>query len=151
MLTLVSSVLAITITAVFIWYVVTHRTNKVDKEHCNEEHASADVQKMAACPQLPTLFPIPKPTPKRIAEGFEKLELTLSGAIDKNSSLPAISMNVFYQDEILWRSHFGSKEYQQPKLKPNDTTIYRIGSVTKIFPVLLMFKLYVRGGKNLLY
>ena len=95
--------LAITITAVFIWYVyvVTHRANKVDKEHFNEEHASTGVQKMAACPQLPTLFPIPKPTPKRIAEGFEKLESALNAAIDKNLSLPAISMNVFYQDEIL--------------------------------------------------
>ncbi|KAJ7370844.1 Putative beta-lactamase-like 1 [Desmophyllum pertusum] len=88
---------------------------------------------------------LPKPTPKRITEVFEKIEAALSAAVDKNSSLPAISMNVFYQDEILWSGHFGSKVYQQPEMKPNGSTVYRIGSVTKVFAVLLMFKLYEEG------
>ena len=139
--TSVSTVVAITITAVFVWYVLTHKADNVS----NEQNTSADVENPMPCPQLPTLFPLPRPTPKRITEVFEKLESTLSAAVDKDSSLPAISMNVFYQNEILWSGHFGSKEYHQPKLKLNDTTIYRIGSVTKIFPVLLVFKLYEEG------
>ena len=141
-LTLVSTVVAITITAVFVWYVVTHKADNVCSK---EQNTSTDVENTTACPQLPTMFPLPKPTPKRITEVFEKLESALSAAVDEDSSLPAISMNVFYKDEILWRGHFGSKVYQQHKLKPNDTTVYRIGSVTKIFAVLLMFKLYEEG------
>ncbi|KAJ7370841.1 Putative beta-lactamase-like 1 [Desmophyllum pertusum] len=96
-------------------------------------------------PRLPTLFPLPKPTPKRITEVFEKIESALSAVVDDFSSLPAISMNVFYQDEILWSGHFGSKVYQQPEMKPNGCTVYRIGSVTKVFAALFMFKLYEEG------
>ena len=54
-------------------------------------------------------------------------------------------MSVFYQDEILWSGHFGSKVYKQPGKKPNDSTVYRIGSVTKIFPVVMMYKFYEKG------
>ena len=54
-------------------------------------------------------------------------------------------MNIFYQDDILWSGHFGSKVYKQPEMKPNGSTVYRIGSVTKVFAVLLMYKLYEEG------
>ena len=142
-LTLVSFLVAAAITAAFIWYVVHHKAESKSSE--SGEHAGTNIQKVLACPQLPTLFPLPKPTPKRITEVFEKLESALSALIDKNSSLPAISMNVFYQDKVLWSGHFGSKVYQHPETKPNDSTVYRIGSVTKIFAVLLMYKLYEEG------
>ncbi|XP_078342355.1 putative beta-lactamase-like 1 [Oculina patagonica] len=143
-LTLVSTLVALTITAVFIWYVLSHKAEE-SKSNESGEHAGSNIQKDLPCPQLPTLFPLPKPTPKRITEVFEKLESALSALVDKNSSLPAISMNVFYQDKILWSGHFGSKVYQHPDTKPNDSTVYRIGSVTKIFAVLLVYKLYEEG------
>ncbi|XP_022802282.1 putative beta-lactamase-like 1 [Stylophora pistillata] len=138
-LTLLSSLIAITIAAVFVWYVLTHKTEKASEK----QNAGTDFT--LACPQLPTLFPLPKETPKQITEVFEKLNSALSAAIDESSSLPAISMNVFYRDEILWSGHYGSKVYKQPTSKPNDTTVYRIGSVTKIFAVLLVYKLYEEG------
>lgn len=140
LLTLLSSLVAITIAAVFVWYVLAHTTAE---KAGDKENASTDVT--IACPQLPTLFPLPKETPKRITEVFEKLESILNATVDETSSLPAISMNVFYRDKILWSGHYGSKVYKQPTLKPNDSTVYRIGSVTKIFAVLLVYKLYEEG------
>lgn len=140
LLTLLSSLVAITIAAVFVWYVLAHTTAK---KAGDKQNASTDVT--MACPQLPTLFPLPKETPKRITEVFEKLESILNATVDETSSLPAISMNVFYRDKILWSGHYGSKVYKQPTLKPNDSTVYRIGSVTKIFAVLLVYKLYEEG------
>ena len=140
LLTLLSSLVAITIAAVFVWYVLAHTTAEKAGDKPN---ASTDVT--IACPQLPTLFPLPKETPKRITEVFEKLESILNATVDETSSLPAISMNVFYRDKILWSGHYGSKVYKQPTLKPNDSTVYRIGSVTKIFAVLLVYKLYEEG------
>ena len=139
-LTLLSSLVAITIAAVFVWYVLAHTTAK---KAGDKQNASTDVT--MACPQLPTLFPLPKETPKRITAVFEKLESILNATVDETSSLPAISMNVFYRDKILWSGHYGSKVYKQPTLKPNDNTVYRIGSVTKIFSVLLVYKLYEEG------
>lgn len=140
LLTLLSSLVAITIAAVFVWYVLAHTTAE---KAGDKQNASTDVT--IACPQLPTLFPLPKETPKRITEVFEKLESILNATVDETSSLPAISMNVFYRDKILWSGHYGSKVYKQPTLKPNDSTVYRIGSVTKIFAVLLVYKLYEEG------
>lgn len=140
LLTLLSSLVAITIAAVFVWYVLAHTTAE---KAGDKQNASTDVT--MACPQLPTLFPLPKETPKRITEVFEKLESILNATVEETSSLPAISMNVFYRDEILWSGHYGSKVYKQPTLKPNDSTVYRIGSVTKIFAVLLVYKLYEEG------
>ena len=140
LLTLLSSLVAITIAAVFVWYVLAHTTAK---KAGDKQNASTDVT--MACPQLPTLFPLPKETPKRITAVFEKLESILNATVDETSSLPAISMNVFYRDKILWSGHYGSKVYKQPTLKPNDSTVYRIGSVTKIFAVLLVYKLYEEG------
>ena len=140
LLTLLSSLVAITIAAVFVWYVLAHTTAE---KAGDKQNASTDVT--MACPQLPTLFPLPKETPKRITEVFEKLESILNATVNETSSLPAISMNVFYRDKILWSGHYGSKVYKQPTLKPNDSTVYRIGSVTKIFAVLLVYKLYEEG------
>ena len=140
LLTLLSSLVAITIAAVFVWYVLAHTTAE---KAGDKQNASTDVT--MACPQLPTLFPLPKETPKQITQVFEKLESILNATVDETSSLPAISMNVFYRDKILWSGHYGSKVYKQPTLKPNDSTVYRIGSVTKIFAVLLVYKLYEEG------
>ena len=140
-LTGVSTLVAVAVTAVFIWYVLSHKP----ESGSTEQQADKDIQSGLACPQLPTLLPLPKKTPERIAEVFQKLESALSDMVDKESSLPAISMNVFYQDKILWSGHFGSKVYKQPEKKPDDSTVYRIGSVTKIFAVLMMYKFYEQG------
>ena len=143
-LTAISSLIAIVVTVVLIWFVVTHKSGEKNGEH---QGADKDAQSAAilACPQLPTLFPLTKPTPKRIKDVLEKMESTLSSLVGEKSSLPAISMNIFYQDDIVWSGHFGSKMYKQPEMKPNGSTVYRIGSVTKVFAVLLMYKLYEEG------
>ena len=44
----------------------------------------------------------------------------------------------------MWSEQYGSKQAQKSGTPDNDT-IYRIGSVTKIFPVLLLFKLFEQG------
>lgn len=97
------------------------------------------------CPRLLPPLPLPKPLPSKIKEIFKQLEDKVKSLVDKEHSLPAISMNVFYQDEVLWSGHFGSKVYNQTQSLPDDNTVYRIGSVTKIFPVLMMYKLYEEG------
>lgn len=134
----IATLAALGVTAAFICFVVMHNS-KPSVEH------NAQASTMLACPQLPTLFPLPKPTPKRITDVFKKLESTLSSLVEESSSLPAISMNAFYKDDILWSAHYGSKIYKRPEMMPDDNTVYRIGSVTKLFAVLLMYKLYEEG------
>ena len=142
-LTAIATLIALAVTAAFICYVLTHKTEKSGGQKV--PNSGTQTAAIMACPQLPTLFPLTKPTPKRIKDVFEKIEAVLSSLVEKKSSLPAISMNIFYQDDILWSGHFGSKVYKQPEMKPNGSTVYRIGSVTKVFAVLLMYKLYEEG------
>ena len=76
-LTAISSLIAIVVAVVLIWFVVTHKSGGTNGEH---QGADKDAQSAAilACPQLPTLFPLTKPTPKRIKDVLEKMESTLS-------------------------------------------------------------------------
>ena len=142
-LTLIIGFVAVVVTATFVWYAVTHKTSDYGEgEQTNDKHSQDGA---VACPQLPTLFPLPKPLPDRITEVFDKISSVLSSLVDKEASLPAISMNIFYKDDILWSAHFGSKVYKQRHESPDKDTAYRIGSVTKIFAVLLVFKLFEEG------
>lgn len=65
--------------------------------------------------------------------------------VDEKTSLPAISANVFYGQSLLWSGHFGSKFSNSNNTKPDGNTVYRIGQVTKVFPVLLIYKLFEGG------
>ena len=108
-LTLISTSVALAVTALFIWYALTHKTEKSGENVPEKSTSTADT---LPCPQFPTLFPLPKTTPKRLTDVFEKLEAVFNAAVDEKSSLPAISANVFYQNRILWSGHFGSKVYK---------------------------------------
>ena len=144
-LTAATSSIAAIVTVVLIWYVATNKTTEKDNKQLTTCDTNTQKAVTVACPQLPTLFPLAKPTPKKITDVFKEIESVLKSFVEEKSSLPAISMNVFYQGDILWSGHFGSKVYQQPDMKPNGSTVYRIGSVTKTFAVLLMYKLYEEG------
>ena len=104
-LTLISTLVALAVTALFIWYALTRKTEKSGE---NVPEKSTSTAETLPCPQFPTLFPLPETTPKRLTDVFEKLEAVFNAAVDEKSSLPAISANVFYQNHILWSGHFGS-------------------------------------------
>jgi CubicO group peptidase (beta-lactamase class C family) len=56
-----------------------------------------------------------------------------------------LSASVVYGGEVLWTLNLGFKNKSQPKVKPDENTIYRIGSVTKLFPTIMMFQMYDQG------
>ena len=98
------------------------------------------------CPRIPTIRPLPTPTPIELENVFKELDTLFTKMVGKNTSLPAISANIFYQDTVLWTGHYGSKSlHLKNSTRPDDNTVYRIGSITKIFPVLLIYKLYENG------
>lgn len=137
---IVASILAISMAGLVIWQnfhrsVITTRIEPTAQQSVLTK----------PCPRLPPTLPLPKPLPNKIKAVFEQLDNKMKSLVDKEHSLPAISMNIFYQDEVLWSGHFGSKLYKQTQDIPDDNTVYRIGSVTKIFAVLLMWKLYEEG------
>ena len=76
---------------------------------------------------------------------MDLLDSQLGKLADETLSIPAISANIFYRDRVLWSGHYGSKKRGEDRAKPDGDTRYRIASVSKIFPVLMAYKLYEQG------
>ncbi|XP_053308172.1 putative beta-lactamase-like 1 [Spea bombifrons] len=101
-----------------------------------------DVVKM--CPRFPEPVPLEHPIPI-LKEALEKVDKLLRHKIH-TPGLPAISAIVTYNDTVLWTGNFGKKNGSDPfSAAPNEYTIYRIASISKIFPALMLYKLWEEG------
>ena len=47
-------------------------------------------------------------------------------------------MGISYKGKNIWTKGFGVKDKNKPGIAPDGDTIFRIGSVSKIFPVILV-------------
>uniref|UniRef100_A0A3Q4BQ11 Beta-lactamase-related domain-containing protein n=1 Tax=Mola mola TaxID=94237 RepID=A0A3Q4BQ11_MOLML len=96
------------------------------------------------CPQFPEPVPLKHPiAPLKAA--LEKIDLLLRSSVHFTKS-PAISAIVVLNDSVLWNGNFGKRNISDPSLSaPNEYTVYRIASLTKIFPTLMLYKLWEDG------
>lgn len=96
------------------------------------------------CPRFPEPVPLTHPIVSlRVA--LEKMDILLRSHI--SSKLPAMSAVVLLNDSVLWNAHFGKRNVSDPASPPpNEYTVYRIASVSKIFPTLMMYRLWEDGS-----
>jgi len=131
-------------TGLFIW----QSTERSKKENNSEPSVNTEREdgkiKDTTCPKQPPLLDLPDPLPSDITQALEKLDSHLKSLVAPTTNVPAISANVFYKGKVVWTGYYGSKSAEKSET-PDSDTVYRIGSVTKIFPVLLLFKLYEEG------
>ena len=151
-LAVISSVLAILMTLLFTWHAVTYTKRSCDVQQPNataheETRYHKAVSMNIACPEFPTVTSLSRPLPSEIQHILDTLNAYLSTIIDENTSLPAISANIFHHDSVIWSGHYGSKTYMynNSRARPDGDTVYRIGSITKIFSVILIYKLFESG------
>ena len=151
-LSIAACVVAVVTTSMLIWCTATRRVanqscpNKTCITKCDDKPSDEDGSLRSPCPRIPTVRPLPSPLPAELTDVLNHLDSILTEMVDKNTSLPAISSNIFYRNSVIWSGHRGSKLYPtQNDTKPDGNTVYRIGSITKIFPVLLIYKLYEDG------
>uniref|UniRef100_A0A3P9I621 Beta-lactamase-related domain-containing protein n=1 Tax=Oryzias latipes TaxID=8090 RepID=A0A3P9I621_ORYLA len=96
------------------------------------------------CPRFPEPVLLKHPIPS-LKMALEKIDALLRSSID-NTSLPAISAIVVLNNSVLWNGHFGKKNLSDPSsLPPDEHTVYRIASLSKIFPTLMLYKLWQDG------
>ncbi|MEE6482495.1 hypothetical protein FKM82_013256 [Ascaphus truei] len=96
------------------------------------------------CPRYPEPVPLDHPIPI-LKEALEKVDAHLRHKI-RTPGLPAISAIVTYNDTVLWTGNFGRRNGSDPMSpSPNEYTIYRIASISKIFPSLMLYKLWEEG------
>lgn len=145
----IACIVAIVVTALLIWQVL-----KDDKQ-CDAKQHEQDGGKDAAskrqqptfgrpCPRQPSLLPMPDSIPAGLSKTLAKIGELVSSAVNSTAQLPAISINVFYQNRTLWSRHYGTKVYRGENT-PDSETVYRIGSISKVFVVLMVYKLYEEG------
>ncbi|TRZ02398.1 hypothetical protein DNTS_025766 [Danionella cerebrum] len=104
--------------------------------------------------QLPKLVSEPTPLEHPIPTlkaALEKVDALLRNSINP-VSLPSLSAIVTFNDTVLWTGNFGKKNGSDPdSAPPNEYTIYRqngsrlIASVSKIFPTLMLYRLWEDG------
>lgn len=146
----ITSVLAVVMTSLFTWHAVTYtqRSCGVQRANATAHEETRDYKPVSlniACPEFPAVVSLSRPLPSEIQHILDKLDSYLSTIIDENTSLPAISANIFHHDSVIWSGHYGSKTYNNSRARPDGDTVYRIGSITKIFSVLLIYKLFDSG------
>ncbi|XP_061696846.1 putative beta-lactamase-like 1 [Syngnathoides biaculeatus] len=128
--------LSVVMTACFIWQ---YRIPKLKTEMVIKESASEEM-----CPRYPEPVPLKHPIISlRVA--LEKVDILLRTSVDR-TKLPAISAILVLNDSILWIGNFGKKNVSDPtSTAPNEYTVYRIASLSKIFPTLMLYKLWEDG------
>ncbi|XP_044208881.1 putative beta-lactamase-like 1 [Thunnus albacares] len=128
--------LSVVMTCCFVWQ---YRMPKLNTEVVINQAA---VEEM--CPRFPEPAPLTHPiTPLRVA--LEKIDVLLRSSVH-STKLPAISAIVVLNDSILWNGNFGKRNMSDPSSSaPNEYTVYRIASLSKIFPTLMLYKLWEDG------
>ncbi|XP_040009573.1 putative beta-lactamase-like 1 isoform X3 [Xiphias gladius] len=126
--------LSVVMTCFFIWQYRMPKLKTVVKK--------AKVEEM--CPRFPEPVPLKHPiTSLRVA--LEKIDVLLRSSVH-TTKLPAISAIVVLNDSVLWNGNFGKKNISDPSSSaPNEYTVYRIASLSKIFPTLMLYKLWEDG------
>lgn len=135
----VISAFAIVMTCLFAW--------KVNETKASNPSSYAKVRQTAeaneVCPEYPHALPdVPTPLSERLQVAIDKISSFLKEQVNREG-LPAISSTIYYKDVILWTGHYGKKTLGGEK--PDNNTRYRIGSISKVFSVLMVYILYEKG------
>ncbi|XP_006924525.2 putative beta-lactamase-like 1 [Pteropus alecto] len=130
--------LSVLMTGCFLWQ---YHLPKLKTGSLGPEVTAAPVR---MCPQHPEPVPLAHPLPV-LKEALEKVDRILRQALPA-PGLAAMSAVVIHNDTVLWTGNFGRKNDSDPASgPPNEYTMYRISSVSKIFPVLMLYRLWEEG------
>ncbi|XP_062396150.1 putative beta-lactamase-like 1 [Sardina pilchardus] len=130
--------LSVVMTACFLWQYRQPKLRTV------EEFMVNDAPEEEMCPRFPEPVPLQHPIPI-LKEALEKVDGLLRQNINA-TRLPAISAIVIFNDSVLWNGHFGRRNASDPySAPPNEYTMYRIASLSKIFPAIMLYKLWEEG------
>ncbi|XP_041860683.1 putative beta-lactamase-like 1 [Melanotaenia boesemani] len=125
--------LSVVMTCCFIWQ---YKKPKLKAEMLEKESGQM-------CPRFPEPVPLNHPI-SSLRVALEKIDVLLRSSI--HTTLPAISAIAVLNGSVLWNGHFGKRNISDRFSKsPDEYTLYRIASLSKIFPTLMMYKLWEDG------
>ena len=100
------------------------------------------------CPYTPASLPesLPNPLPNALVDAFSNIAKQLNATV--GDRCPSAVVTVAYKGQTIFSHGAGSISLTEDK-KPNSDTIYRIGSVSKVFPVVQLYQLASQGRLSL--
>ncbi|XP_076863810.1 putative beta-lactamase-like 1 [Brachyhypopomus gauderio] len=129
--------LSVIMASCFLWQ---YQLPKLIPDEDLDEHSQSE--KM--CPRFPSPAPLVHPI-SSLKEALQKVDAVMRQRIDP-VSLPALSAIVIYNDTVLWTGNFGKRNGSDPNsTPPNEYSVYRIASISKIFPTLMLYRLWEDG------
>ncbi|XP_038603197.1 putative beta-lactamase-like 1 [Tachyglossus aculeatus] len=133
--------LSVVMTGCFLWQY------QIAKMESGPSGMGATPATVRMCPRYPEPVPLDHPLPI-LRKALEKVDRVLCQASEAGPSPghTAISAIVIYNDMVLWTGNFGKKNSSDPSSEPpNEYTVYRIASVSKLFPTLMLYQLWEEG------
>ncbi|XP_039223462.1 putative beta-lactamase-like 1 isoform X1 [Crotalus tigris] len=138
---LVFVLLFVAMTGCFLWQ---YSLPKATSSSVTTDTKAAEVE---MCPRYPDPVQLDHPIPI-LKDALEKVDNLLQHKI-RNPGLPALSAIVIYNDTVLWTGNFGRRNGSSNLSGlPNEYSIYRIGSISKLFPTIMLHKLWEDGKIN---
>ncbi|XP_065903520.1 putative beta-lactamase-like 1 [Dysidea avara] len=98
-----------------------------------------------SCPYHPQPVPLPSPLPGVISDALNNIFQYITEVLYDNETAPGLVARISYRDTDLLSVAYGVKDKKKPDVKPDGDTIFRIGSLSKVFVVLMLFQLFDRG------
>ncbi|XP_065902491.1 putative beta-lactamase-like 1 [Dysidea avara] len=97
------------------------------------------------CPIHPEPLPLPSPLPDPITDALTNLSSHIKLLIDELSA-PGLAAAVAYRGETILTVGEGViNKKSTPARKPDSDTIFRIGSISKVFVIITLFQLLEKG------
>uniref|UniRef100_A0A8C6XR11 Lactamase beta like 1 n=1 Tax=Naja naja TaxID=35670 RepID=A0A8C6XR11_NAJNA len=122
-----------------LWELHPWRLSRRDWTALGQKWSAAEM-----CPRYPEPVQLDHPIPI-LKDALEKVDILLRHKI-RNPGLPALSAIVIYNDTVLWTGNFGKRNGSSDfSGLPNEYSIYRIGSISKLFPTIMLHKLWEDG------
>lgn len=86
-------------------------------------------------------------SPVDYSNAIDKLSQSIRGEVEQKS-IPAFSIAIVDQNRIIWSAGFGHQDSDK-KLPATAQTVYRVGSISKLFTAIRVMQLVEQGKLNL--
>ncbi|XP_077975958.1 putative beta-lactamase-like 1 [Styela clava] len=138
--TAILSITTVAFAALFTWQYITNTPS-------GDNPTNPNTTTNTGCPYYPTPQEIDFANHEEFKKLFDWIDSHVASLVDENAR-PSVTANLVYLDKIVWSGYYG-RVNKSTTVKPDENTIYRIASISKIFPVLFLFKLWEDGKLDL--
>ncbi|XP_068721013.1 putative beta-lactamase-like 1 isoform X2 [Montipora capricornis] len=137
-------------TVLFVWQIARKGNSSKKDQNVdllnNQEYLSF---KSSPCPIMMAKTEPPLRLPDQVQRYLVQASYILN-SFHGIEGLAAMAGNVVYRDRVVWSHNYGVKDKKRQDDAPNQDTVFRVASVSKIFTVLFVFKLMESGRINCL-